>query len=378
MMKINKIMLMLLTLTIVILLSSTSFATSNLKNEKEQKQEEIDKIKKEIEEAKKNKSNTLKDLQDLDAKLTDMQQKITTLETEVDEKEKEIEKTKKELKLAEDDEKIQYQRAKKRIKYMYENGDTGYIDVILQSKDLSEFLSRAEYIEKIVDYDKNILKQLEETKEAIKEKKVSLKKQKDVLDHKEAEMTLQISIQEEAKDLKNTQLENYINKLATEEDRLAEEKKALQNLDSQIKALEENSSENPYVGGDMQWPVPNYYRISSPFGPRIHPVFKTQSIHTGIDIPAPLGTTIVAAASGTVVEAGWNNAYGYQVMIDHGGGYITQYGHNSSMLVSKGQKVQKGQPVSRMGTTGFSTGSHLHFGVRKGGSWINPVPLLKK
>lgn len=130
--------------------------------------------------------------------------------------------------------------------------------------------------------------------------------------------------------------------------------------------------------GSFMWAVPKYYRISSPFGWRIHPKTHQRSLHKGIDIPAPPKTPIYAAENGVVIFAGWAGAYGYQVLVDHGGGYISQYAHNSVMIVKKGQKVKKGQLVSLMGNTGWSTGPHLHFGIKKNGQWINPAPILKK
>ena len=124
----------------------------------------------------------------------------------------------------------------------------------------------------------------------------------------------------------------------------------------------------------MSWPVQG--RITSPFGYRIHPILKTKELHTGIDIAATSGTTVVAANGGTVIKSGWNNSYGNLLMIDHGGGIVTLYAHNSSLLVRVGDVVSKGQAVSKVGSTGMSTGPHLHFEVRVNGQYKNPMDWL--
>ncbi len=127
----------------------------------------------------------------------------------------------------------------------------------------------------------------------------------------------------------------------------------------------------------MTWPAPGNGRVSSPFGYRIHPIFHTKKLHTGIDIPASTGSSIVAASSGTVIHSGWLGGYGNVVMIDHGGGIVTLYAHNSSLTVSKGQSVSRGSLIAKAGSTGNSTGPHLHFEVRQNGKYIDPLPWVR-
>ena len=127
-----------------------------------------------------------------------------------------------------------------------------------------------------------------------------------------------------------------------------------------------------YIGGEFMWPAPGISRTTSEYGYRIHPIFKKKKLHTGLDIGCPTNTTVVASNAGTVIKAGWNNSYGYMVMIDHGGGIVTLYAHNSSLLVKTGDVVAKGQAVAKSGSTGNSTGPHLHFEVRVNGQYVNP------
>lgn len=131
--------------------------------------------------------------------------------------------------------------------------------------------------------------------------------------------------------------------------------------------------DSPYVGGEFTWPCPASRYISSSFGNRLHPTLNVWKFHTGIDIGCSAGKNIVAAASGKVIMSQWYGGYGNCVMIDHGGGIVTLYGHASKLLVSKGQVVKQGQVIALVGSTGRSTGPHLHFEVRKNGQYIDPM-----
>ena len=128
-----------------------------------------------------------------------------------------------------------------------------------------------------------------------------------------------------------------------------------------------------YSGGAFQWPSPGYYTVTSPYGYRIHPIFKTQKLHRGIDIAVPSGSAIVAAADGVVIKSTYNSSYGYYVSINHGGGLVTLYAHNSSLAVSVGQSVKRGQRIATSGNTGNSTGPHLHYEVMLNGQTTNPM-----
>jgi murein DD-endopeptidase MepM/ murein hydrolase activator NlpD len=137
-------------------------------------------------------------------------------------------------------------------------------------------------------------------------------------------------------------------------------------------AAQQRRNRTTYVGGIMAWPAPQFTRASSPFGVRFHPVFKVNRMHTGVDLAAPTGSPIVAANDGVVLRAEWNGGYGNCVVIDHGGGIATLYAHASRILVKKGQQVKKGQTIALIGSTGTSTGPHLHFEVLKDGKAVRP------
>jgi len=157
---------------------------------------------------------------------------------------------------------------------------------------------------------------------------------------------------------------------------LAELEESSRKLEAMIRQLQGGSSE-ALGTGVFTWPTPGYTTITSPYGMRYHPILKTRKMHTGVDIGAPMSATIVAADSGKVIYAGWMEGYGQVLVIDHGNGLSTLYAHQSAFLVSNGQTVTKGQAIGKVGSTGWSTGPHLHFEVRINGSYTDPMPYLK-
>ena len=143
-----------------------------------------------------------------------------------------------------------------------------------------------------------------------------------------------------------------------------------------LSSMENNDS--IYVGGIFLWPTPGYYTITSPFGMRLHPILKTYRVHTGMDIGAPMGTYILAANSGVVSKATYSVSYGNLVMINHGNGISTAYAHGSEILVEEGQEVKRGDIIMKVGSTGWSTGPHLHFEIIVNGTKIDPYPYVTK
>ena len=145
-------------------------------------------------------------------------------------------------------------------------------------------------------------------------------------------------------------------------------------LDILLATMEENGSQ--YVGGTFAWPAPGYYTITSPYGMRNHPVIHVYTNHSGMDIGAPMGSYAIAANDGVVTTATYSNSYGNMVIINHGGGITTLYGHASQLLVQVGDVVKRGDPILKVGSTGWSTGPHLHFEIRVNGKTIDPYPYV--
>ena len=263
-----------------------------------------------------------------------------------------------------------------RLRTMYKNGDVGTLSVLLGSSSMSELITNAEMVRRIFAADADLIasidaqyKELDAKKEELVDLKQTLEDQKSDLDSKKATMA---SDQKALKNLKssveknNAALEAQIDALNKEADKLKAEIIKLQ-------------SSGKYAGGTMCWPAQSSSRITSPFGYRVHPILGKKKFHTGIDIGAAAGTNILAANSGTVIAAiHGTTGYGNYVMVDHGGGIVTLYAHCSQLLVKKGDKVKRGQKIALVGSTGMSTGPHLHFEVRKNGEYQPPLDYVSQ
>lgn len=312
---------------------------------------------------------------------------ITDLEkanADVEAKQQEIADNQTELIKAEIDEQQQYESMKMRIKYMYENGNTQFIEILLESKSISEFLNNAEYINKISEYDRNMLVEFQEIVQDVKDKREKLEQEEAELVQLQQELQtkkeeintlitekaqeigdLNIAIGENAKKLEELQA------AAAEQLRLQQEAQQATNNGSSSGSV--SSSPGPSIpvsgNGALGNPCPSAY-ISSEFGGRQSPGGIGSTNHKGRDYAAPSGSPIYASASGTVVTAGYNVARGNYVVISHSGGLSTLYQHCSALYVSVGQSVSAGQNIAAVGNTGYSTGPHLHFEV-----WVNGTPV---
>lgn len=258
------------------------------------------------------------------------------------------------------------------------SGDIVYLDVLLSSNSVSEFISNYYLIGEIVRYDNELLENIENQKTQIEEIKNSLEeKQENIKTVKKNKEKTTIAL-ENAKVIRNS----YINKL-TEEEKETQSKidgyqTELNNLEAQIVALTTGNIGSDYIGGEFAWPAPGYTTITSRFGMRIHPILKVARVHSGTDIAMPTGAYVIAANDGVVIQAMYTTGYGNMVMIDHGGGVVTLYGHGSEIIVQTGQEVKKGDIIMKAGSTGWSTGPHLHFEVRINGTAVNSLPFITK
>lgn len=383
---------------------ATKSGLSDAKNKKTALEAEKKKTEQELKNLEGLKSDTTAYVKKLDSSLESIGNELSKLNDDIDAKEKQIDTTKQELSEAKETEKSQYESMKLRIKYMYEKGDSTYVDLLMEAGSLSELLSKAEYITKISSYDRQKLDEYAATKEKIAEKEKALEEEHAELLNLQNETEAKRASVEKLLAAKQTELQNYETKIASAEGQISEYAKSIEAQENQIKSIEAeikrkeeearkkaeeekkkaaaaNKAAQTYKTvslGDISftWPCPASGRITSGFGGRKSPTKGASSNHQGIDISAPTGTSIVAAAAGEVVIATYSSSAGNYVMISHGGGVYTVYMHASSLLVSQGQSVKKGQTIAKVGSTGYSTGSHLHFGVRVNGSYVNPTKYV--
>ena len=272
-----------------------------------------------------------------------------------------------------------------RLRIMEEAGQASYLGILFESSSFSDLLTRLDIISEIMDADQRTLDQLlsarqniEAVKAQLEQDKLELVQVSKDLVAGQAELAAQY-VESDALiaelNANSAELElAYKEAEAAEQDTLDEVTKMQAELKKQQEAAKKNTQ---YVGGEYLWPVPGYYTISSPYGMRIHPILKVSKMHTGIDIPAPKNTKIVASNDGTVLIATYSSSYGNYVSLDHGGGKATLYAHMSKIAVTKGQVVKKGDVIGYIGSTGLSTGNHLHYECIENGARKNPVDYVK-
>lgn len=451
-----------LALTVVCVQPLKATSIEDERNKQQELKEEIADAQKILKELEQLKNDTTVYLSALDEKINELTTYIISLNTQITAKEADIEEINGQLAAQQEDIELQYASMKKRIKFLYENGQTEYLDMILNSGSISDMLNKAEYLTKITEYDRNMLDKLKETKEQIEETKQDLITEKEALNELKEEAQRQqgeteVLANEKGKVLQETntkisdtqssvetmegqlaaseaieaelvelerkreeqrrleeqkrleeekrqeELRKEEEKKKEEERRLAEEKKRQeqtdnnssddtdddrdnQNDDDDKKTDTHNSDSDrddsssqggsDTSSGQFLWPLPGYSYISSGFIHRINPVTGKAENHSGIDIPAPAGTPIIAAAGGTVAWAYRSASAGNWVGVEHDNGLYTVYMHMSGFNCQEGDRVKAGDVIGFVGTTGQSTGNHLHFSVRLDGAYVNPLAYL--
>lgn len=347
----------------------------DLKRKKEDTEKQMDSVEERIKELKSKTSDIESQIEELDKEMGVAATELSRVEKELEILNQEIEKTTKELEEAERNIEEKQDVFNERLRVMYKKGSVGFLEVLLASADIGDFLARQNMIQAIVDHDTELIRYMKEQRNIVDQKNMELKAQrasvestKTALENRKKELA-QAS---RAKELLMADLQKDVK----ESERLYDELNQLaKDIESEI--VKRQRVNGPYSGGIMAWPVPGWSRISSYFGYRIHPIYKVKKLHTGIDIPAETGTNVVAAADGTVIYSGTLGTYGKVIMIDHGGGIVTLYAHNSYLVASEGDEVKRGDVIAKIGSTGVSTGPHLHFEVRKNGAYVDPIPWLK-
>ena len=350
-----------------------------------------------IDELNKLKADAANYITKLDAELSAQQEKIDALNEEVTKLEGDIAVTASELEEAKAEEDAQYASMKTRIKFMYEHNNDSILDVFVGAASFSDIINKVEYIRSVSEYDRQKLNEYVKLKEAAEAKKEELESEKEVLEQTKAEAENKKSSIEKLQTEKTNELNAYNSKIAAGEAELKDMQadmagiqKAIQAEENNIAAIEarirqqeeearrkaeaNGESFTPLSAGDISftWPCPSSSRITSGFGDRSSPTEGASSNHKGIDIGASEGSAVVAAAGGTVVIATYSASAGNYIMISHGGGVYTVYMHLSSIGVSNGESVTRGSTIGTVGSTGYSTGPHLHFGIRINGSYVNP------
>lgn len=407
--------------------SSSDSSLSNAQQEKEQLETALQEAQGLITELQNSQEDAETKIAELDQKMSDISDQMTGLEQKLDEKNSEISDTETLLAQSEENAAAQYASMKLRIQYMYENAQSmSYMELLCTSGSVSDFLNSVDYVYELSAYDRNMLEQYQNATQTVADTKAQLEQDYADLETMQTELQDQKSAVAALRGQKETELANigsqldtaedaaqtYQNEIAAQEEVIEEiktqlalqaqreaERKAAAEAEAKKQAEEaansgtEVSTENgnsgnsgrsttdyveppSYTGGAFTWPCPSSRRVTSEYGNRLSPTEGASSSHKGIDIGASYGADIVAAADGEVIYSGYSSAAGNHVIISHGNGLCTVYMHASSLNVSVGDAVSAGQSIAKVGSTGISTGNHLHFGVSVNGSYVSPWDYL--
>ena len=397
-MKCKKLIRVIIAFAVAGSMSMTVNATSisDLKDQKDQKESKKEEAEAVLAQLEKEQNSILDAIAELDAQVTEYTNEITDLEAQQAQLESDIETKQVELTAAQEKEQEQYAAMKERIKYSYENGNPSYLDVLFSTSDISDIVNQTEYADQIYSYDKNMFDDLVETRQTIADTKAGLEQDLQDVEDIKLEVEDNKAAVEVMIEGKQVQVANYESSIGDYEATIAELEKDIEATNQAIAAAEEayrhqqaaaaaagNTTTAPsdvqitYTGGSLQWPVSSGGTITSKFGPRESPGGIGSRYHQGLDIGCPSGTPIVACEAGTVIAAAYSSSMGNYVTIAHSASMSTTYMHNSSLCVSVGETVSRGQVIALAGSTGNSTGPHCHLGLRINGSYVDPLPYLQ-
>ena len=383
---------------------------TELNNEKKAKTSDLNESKSNLNKLKDNKDAEMEKLKNINLKLTQTQSELAIQQQELEKINKSIDDTKKEIEKYQSSINKKTKESQKRLKGMYISKDGAKVDVIFGSGNLNDLLNNVSLMNYIARYDKNLLNDLKHEKISLDYKKDELKSKMQTMEIVKKNLELKVvalndTLAEQQKliddisknvSMTESEISSLIKELEKIDGKIDQEKKAI--LQAKLLAaqraqaekrrremLQRNKAFNTNIsapvvnnnGAYLQWPVPSSHRMTSFYGWRSDPFGRGSGFHTGLDIAAPLGTHIVSAEDGVVVHVGWSGGYGNLVKVQHDNGALTYYGHLSGYNCSVGQRVKRGQLIAFMGSTGYSTGSHLHFEVRFNGQHTDPLNYLR-
>ncbi len=359
---------------------------ASIKAERKTAQQRLDSLKAD-------KADLEKYVQELDKNVLEVEEMIQTLEESMAAKQEEIVVVQEELAVYRQIQEEQQEAMKLRIQFMYENNKTQYLDMLFQAESLVDFLKRSEYISEMIRYDREQLEAYQKTCQDVVDTETRLLVEYDELEALKEVNEASLQDLEQLVDAKNQEIKEFTDRINDAQQEVNEYTTSLKKQEDLIKQIEDVirkeeeaakkkeeqdkvNANSGQIGVKFIWPIPDSTRITSKFGPRKAPVAGASSTHKGVDVGAPKGTPIYAAAGGTVVISTYHYSAGNYVMINHGNGVYTVYMHASKLLVEVGDKVKQGDKIALVGTTGYSTGNHLHFGVRINGTYYDPLKYV--
>lgn len=373
---------------LVLLISLSSLMTAyaetltDKQNKLKESQNAITELNNKLDSLKNSQKDIMEQINELDKAMDDAQKLLDNVNGQIDSINSSIEQTQVELDKAIEEYDAQQELYASRVKAMYINGSAGYLEMLLSSESFGDFISRMETVKTVVEFDKNILTEMKQKQDEITAKKAELDQQKSDLAQVQSQYQQTVAQLEKANAEKQAYYDKIKNDVASAKKAAAAEEAKSKALEAEIKKLQEEEANKNY-GGNYSGYATGVLRVSdigyvptmtSPFGYRWHPVTHEYKLHTGMDLGVPSGTPVYAMAEGRVILSQYSDSWGNYVIIYHGNGISSLYAHFSKRLVSVGETVKAGQQIGLSGSTGWSTGPHLHFEIRKDGTPIDPTP----